>query len=106
MTEHLIAEIICSVLDWTIKQPLEIVLPKDSKILCILYHNNYDHLYCLSSLHKERETRYFIAKQRGQKIEDIANKQLKYIGSTIDEESIAWHMFELISIERKRNVKL
>lgn len=99
MAEPVVTKIICTVLDWTIRQPVAINLPIDSKILCVLYHHNYDHLYCLSSCSKEKETRYFIVKQAKHTMEPIQGKEYKYIGSTVDEDSVSWHIFELVNTE-------
>jgi len=101
MAEPIVSEIICSVLDWTIRQPIAITLPKDSKILCVMYHDNYDHLYCISSLNVKKEIRYFIVKQPNQRLESIHDMIYHYIGSTMDEDSETWHIFELISTTKQ-----
>lgn len=87
-------KIITVILDWTLKQPIEIKLPKDCTILKVLYVNKYDHLYVLTDVSQPKELRKFICKKTNDIIEDCHN--FEYITSTVDEENVVWHIFEVV----------
>lgn len=87
-------KIITVILDWTLKQPIEIRLPKDCIILKVLYVNKYDHLYVSADISQPRELRKFICKKTNDIIEDCHN--FEYITSTVDEENVVWHIFEVV----------
>lgn len=87
-------KILTVILDWTLKQPVEVKLPKDCTILKILYVNKYDHLYVSADISQPKESRRFICKKTNDVIEDCNNYE--YITSTVDEENVVWHIFEVV----------
>ena len=87
-------KIITVILDWTLKQPVEVKLPKECAILKILYVNKYDHLYVSADISQPKELRKFICRKTNDIIEDCHNYE--YITSTVDEENEVWHIFEVV----------
>ncbi len=87
----------CSILDWSTPQPVQIRMPIGSTILKVLYHDKYDHLYFIADPHNDTEVREFVVGKSGNVFEPMEGREYKHIGSTVDEESTAWHIFELVS---------
>ena len=93
-----------AVLDWTLCQPLPITMPEDATILSVKYHSYHDHLYFSANPNAKKVVREFVCGSTGSVFEPIQGKEHVYLGTTIDEDSKAWHIFELIRTEIKAPV--
>ncbi len=89
-----------AVLDWTLCQPLPITMPEDATILSVKYHSYHDHLYFSANPNGKKVVREFVCGMTGSVFEPIHGKEHVYLGTTIDEESRAWHIFELVLIKK------
>lgn len=88
--------ICCAVLDFSLCQPLQIRMPEGSKLLSVQYHNHFDHLYYIANPANPTEVREFVFGRTGSVFEPSDSVKYEYVGSTTDEESVVWHIFELI----------
>lgn len=93
-----------AVLDWTMCQPLPIVMPKDATILCVKYHSQHDHIYFSANPNGEKVVREFVVGHTNSVFEDLPNRSHVYVGTTIDEDNNAWHIYELVKKEVKAPV--
>lgn len=89
-------QILTAILDATLPMPLNIKMPKDSKILCVRYHHQRDHIYFVGNPHTETEIRKFIYGKSGQYFEHVEGVDYVYVDSTVDEDGDVWHYFEMV----------
>jgi len=72
-------------------------MPEGSKLLSVQYHNHFDHLYYIANPANPTEVREFVFGRTGSVFEPSDSVKYEYVGSTTDEESTAWHIFELVN---------